>query len=148
MSNEKEVIVLPKNKGRIKKGEIKNPFGRKGKDALKKRLTECMNPTVSLALNRQLFADKIKVLFSMTTEEINYKLQDKFITSLDILLIGVVRDALQNGDVYRLEFLLNRSIGKVADELKHSSPDGTMTPQFVFEEMPDRKEKHDENPDL
>ncbi len=53
-----------------------------------------------------------------TKDELALKLKEPGDTpAIELMVISVMAKALQNGDTYRLEFLLNRLIGKVPDKI-------------------------------
>ena len=53
----------------------------------------------------------------MTKEEITKKLQDPKSTTLELIVMTIIHKAVKDGDQHRLDFLLNRLIGKVKDEV-------------------------------
>lgn len=66
-----------------------------------------------------LTKDKVSSVLSkfshMSPEEIQAVLDDKKSTMLEAMVASVMKRALSDGDPHRLEFLLQRSIGKVQD---------------------------------
>lgn len=50
-------------------------------------------------------------------------------TALEIIVIKIMVKAAEHGDQNRLEFILNRVLGKVPDKIDYSSKDGTMSGQ-------------------
>lgn len=49
--------------------------------------------------------------------------------AIDIIVIKILVKAAEHGDQNRLEFILNRLLGKVPDKIDHSSKDGSMSGQ-------------------
>ena len=63
-------------------------------------------------------------LLSMTKTEIVKIVNDANTPSLELIVASVVHKAIIEGDAKRLEYLLCRTIGKVAQPVQHSGLDG------------------------
>jgi hypothetical protein len=87
------------------------------------------------ALNATLFENTIYKYMGMPVAELEVLLKDKSITARDMVVIRILALALQNGDTARLEFLLQRTIGKVADRLdvRAAVATGSLHDQIMME---------------
>jgi hypothetical protein len=68
-------------------------------------------------INATLFEDTIYKYMGLSVSELELLLKDKSIPARDMVVVRILALALQNGDIARLNFLLERTIGKVADKL-------------------------------
>lgn len=91
----------PPKEYQFKKGQSGNPSGRP-KDLLTK-------DKVNAVLAR--FSD-------LTKEELKGVLDSKKSTMLEVMIASVMMKAAENGDPIRLDFLWNRSIGRVKEEIE------------------------------
>lgn len=99
---------IPKDEFKWKPGASANPSGRpKG------------------GLSRVEAETTIGRLFKMTRQELQDVVQDPKSSMLIITLASIMAKAAKDGDAARLEFLLNRSIGRVKDmlEIEHKKLD-------------------------
>lgn len=62
-----------------------------------------------------------------SVEELLAVSKDTSIPVVEAIVVRVLLIAGQNGDERKLEFVLNRVLGKVADKIDHSNKDGTMS---------------------
>lgn len=60
---------------------------------------------------------RIAKALSFNKEQLAEILHDKKSTSLDLVLASVIAKAIKDGDINKMEYLFNRSIGKVKDTL-------------------------------
>jgi len=72
------------------------------------------------ALTPTMIAKKISLFWSMTPEELTALQQDKSTSTLDATLIGIALKAMADNDHNRANFLLDRSAGKVKEQVEHS----------------------------
>lgn len=92
-------------------GQSGNPNGRPPLPKELKELKELTKTEVETALNK---------LIHMTADELKELRKNPNTSALHLMVIAVTLEALQKGDHYRLDFLLNRIVGKVKDQVEHS----------------------------
>jgi hypothetical protein len=100
---------MPKEDTQFKPGQSGNPGGRvKMPDDIKaaKRLNKI---ELERLLNRLIW---------MTKEELLAHLRDKETPGFEVLIGNIVLKGIAGGDHQRAEFLIQRLVGKVQDELK------------------------------
>lgn len=51
--------------------------------------------------------------------------------SMDLMIIKIIIEAIKKGDFTRLNFLLDRTIGKVKDTMDINNPDGNMLSKVI-----------------
>lgn len=68
-------------------------------------------------VNSNLFEHTIYKYLGLSVAELNVLLKDNSIPARDMVVIRILALAIQHGDTARLNFLLERTIGKVADKL-------------------------------
>lgn len=61
---------------------------------------------------------------SMTREEIQTKLKDPTTTALELMIGSIIVKSVQGGDQRRLDFVLDRTIGKVLTPIGLAGHDG------------------------
>jgi len=71
-------------------------------------------------LTPELIRKKISVFWGMSPEELTALQQDKSTSTLDQTLIGIALKAMVDNDHNRANFLLDRSAGKVKEQVEHS----------------------------
>lgn len=97
-------------KTQFKKGQgSANPFGR---PLLPKELKEAKK------LNRAGMELAFNLHISSTQEALEEFVKDKSNKVLDLIIASMLLKAIKEGDHYRLNFLLDRLIGKVKDEVE------------------------------
>lgn len=77
-------------------------------------------------LTPSLVAALITKYCHKTKAEIMEALKDPNTSAIDLTICTVLSKAMNNGDHLRLEFLLNRTIGKVAERIEQVTFDHTM----------------------
>lgn len=77
-------------------------------------------------MNANLFEDTVYKHMDKSVEEIEVLLKDKTISARDMVVIRILALAIQHGDTARLNFLLERTIGKVIDKIQMDSNVKTM----------------------
>lgn len=75
-------------------------------------------------LNGPEFERIANKLLAMNKEEISKIASDPKTPSLELIVASVVHKAIVEGDAKRLDYLLNRTIGKVTQPVQHSGVDG------------------------
>lgn len=105
----------------FQKGVAANPAGR---TPLPKDLKAAIK-TVS-RLTPALVSALITKYCYKTRDEIKEILSDPTTSAIDLTICTVLSKAMNNGDHQRLEFLLNRTIGKVADRVEQVTFDHTI----------------------
>lgn len=97
----------PPMKGRIKKGEVRNPKG----------YTMPLEQRILRATTNQTLAIMIQKVITLKPVEIKKLHSDKDITALESIILGTILDAIQHRNYNKLEQLLERVIGKVPDKV-------------------------------
>jgi hypothetical protein len=97
------------------KGETGNPKGAPKTPEDVKALRRLNGPEFDRVANKFLF---------LTKAEIVRILNDAATPSLELIVASVIHKAIIEGDAKRLEYLLMRVIGKVAQPIQHAGPDG------------------------
>lgn len=96
----------------FKKGQVTNPGGRPPLPpevlAQIKTIKSINKPIIELMLNRYC---------TMSVNHLEQLQGDKSIPAMDQMIIRVILHTINNGDVTRLTFLLDRLIGKVPDQV-------------------------------
>lgn len=93
------------------KGQVSNPKGRpRTPDDLK--------------MARQMYAHDIEAAIykygDMTIEQLKAAVSNPSTPSKDLAIIKIMTEAISKGDHQRLDFILNRTIGKVKDTVDHN----------------------------
>lgn len=69
---------------------------------------------------RRLNANKVEEILykymDSTADELLQAMQNPLTPAIELVVIKVLKEAIKNGDHHRLDFLLNRTIGKVPDK--------------------------------
>lgn len=86
--------------------------GRKSSRALPPDLKEARN------LNATLFEDTIYKYLNLDVNTLEALLKDKSIPARDMVVIRILALAIQNGDTARLNFLLDRTVGRIVDRVE------------------------------
>ena len=102
-----------------------NPGRPKGTPSLPKRIKE---------MNRAKIESLLRKYLSMTFEELGETAKDKKTSAIDLMIIKIITESIKKGDQTRLNFILDRMIGRVTDKLDVSSSDGSMSPQLTDEQ--------------
>ncbi|GAG15637.1 unnamed protein product, partial [marine sediment metagenome] len=98
------------------KGEIRNPTGKGGwhdRDG---------NTGYFTKLNRQFMECKISEMLKKTKSELLILLKDDDKQALDHFIASIIIKGVFEGDHRRLEMLMSRVIGKVADKVEYTTP--------------------------
>lgn len=98
-------------KTRIKPGQVLNPKGRpRVPDDLKE----------ARAMRAHDFEAAIYKHLDKTADEIKEALISHFTPATDLVVLKILAEAISKGDHQRLDFLLNRTIGKVKEQIDHN----------------------------
>lgn len=93
-------------------GQSGNP---KGRPKLPRELREAMKMT------KAQFTELLVKYLSFSLGELLLINKQENTAALDRIVISVITNAIKKGDQQRLDFLMNRIIGKVKDEIDHTS---------------------------
>lgn len=94
----------------FKPGQSGNPNGRPKMPPEVKESRKLNQASVELLLNKYLL---------MPFEELKALIEAQKCSAGDMLIATVIYKGITKGDHYRLDFLLNRLIGKVTDRIEH-----------------------------
>ncbi len=105
----------PKAKKLFEKGQSGNPSGKAKVPNDIKEVRKVSQFELERAINRLIW---------LPLEQLRVVIKDPKTPILEIMLATIMAQCAQKGDQQRLEFLLNRMIGKVKDiiDVKHSEP--------------------------
>lgn len=105
---------LPPKEKRFKPGQSGNPGGRPKLPEDIKKARQLNQVEFERAVNRFLY---------MTREEMQATLKDPATPMIEIMIGSIMAQGAQKGDQLRLEFVLNRIIGKVQDRIEVKTPE-------------------------
>lgn len=94
---------------RFQKGQVANPGGRRKLPDDIKEARKVTQDELERSINRAVFS---------TRAELAALVKDPGTRMLDVMVASIVAQASQKGDQQRLDFLLNRMIGKVKDRIE------------------------------
>lgn len=104
-------------------GQSGNPNGRpKTPDDLKK----------ALRMTKIEFQELLVKYLSFSLADLKAANENANTTALDRIVISVITNAIKKGDQQRLDFLMNRIIGKVKEEIDHTSGGGPVKAVLVL----------------
>lgn len=92
----------------FKKGERANPNGRPPVPEEIRELRKMNRLEVEQTFSKYMY---------MTRAEIKAALKRRDLPNIDVMVIKVMEKAIKNGDQWRFNFLLDRTIGKVPDRV-------------------------------
>jgi len=114
---EKRVVGTP-----FKKGNTGRPKGTKNK-----------TPHHTVRKNNDLEVEKVlKKYFNKTQEQLRELFESGKTKGLDAAIISILIKAITNGDHVRLNFLLDRYVGKMSNKLDVTNPDGSLKQNTVI----------------
>lgn len=116
----------------FKKG---NPGRPKGSVVVPKEIRE---------MNRREVEQLISKYFKMSREKLAKVAANKKTPTIDLMIIKIITTAINKGDQTRLNFLLDRTIGKVKDSVDVTNSDGSMKGTVVVTLPSNGREKVDE----
>lgn len=73
-------------------------------------------------LTRIEFETIVNKYLYLSEEELNEKRKDKTLTLIEMMVLSIVQKAIVQGDEKRLDFLLDRMIGKVVQPIEYVPP--------------------------
>ena len=77
-------------------------------------------------MNRKEVESIISKYLKMSLSKLKEKMGNPKTRSMDLMIIKIIVEAIKKGDYSRVNFLMDRTIGKVKEQLEHSNPDGSM----------------------
>jgi len=99
----------------VKKGEVRNPYGRPRKYVSELRAQGYKVSEVN---------DAIQVLMSMTIEELKEVYVNPQATVLEKTIAGAIRKSIEKGSLYSIETLLTRVYGKPKEQMDLNASGG------------------------
>lgn len=102
-------------------GQSGNPKG-----APKKGIKQARQMTATM------FSEIVLRYMDFTLEDINKAFIDPKTPALDLIVLKILHESIKKGDNIRMNFLLERTIGKVKDVIDHQSSDKSMSPAVTF----------------
>jgi hypothetical protein len=99
----------------VKKGEVRNPYGRPRKYVSELRAQGYKVSEVN---------DAIQVLMSMTIEELKEVYINPQATVLEKTIAGAIRKSIEKGSLYSIETLLTRVYGKPKEQMDLNASGG------------------------
>jgi hypothetical protein len=103
-------------KHQIKKGEVRNPRGAAAHDPALRAIRACTKEELRDVANL-ILADDFQGLKDLAEAMKSTDKKPKGITVLKAMVASVALKIISKGDMYALDVLLNRLIGKVKDEV-------------------------------
>lgn len=94
----------------FKKGQSGNPSGRKPTPPELKYVEKLTKENVCLTISKYC---------NMSSFELNILNTDE-LKAFDVVIVNALRTAAEDGDMQKLEYLLNRAVGKVKDQIDHT----------------------------
>lgn len=73
-------------------------------------------------LTRILFEGTLNKLINMNISELESYTQDSSVPAIEVILASILQRAIRDGDHTRLDFILNRLIGKVKEKIDVDLP--------------------------
>jgi len=119
MSNDKELKGSAKGYKNLvapKKGEVRNPLGISGPKEL----------TLARKLSKEFVEVKLTEMLQKNMDEIDGILADKSRQTIDHWICMIISKGIKEGDYRRLDFILDRLIGKVKDVKEITVPAPTI----------------------
>lgn len=92
-------------------------------------------------LNRKEAEEKFSKYLKMTQDQLEVASKEPSTPMMDKIIIKVIKEAEKKGDFTRLNFMLDRTIGKVRDKIDVSNEDGSLMPQIVVK-LPSNKREN------
>ena len=115
---------VPRDKnGRILKGQSLNPntMFKKGQASNPNSGRKPTSPEMKEArkINRVIFEEILNKYIHLSVYELEEFLKDKNHTSLDYIVVRILYEAMKKGDQVRLNFILERLLGKLEENINH-----------------------------
>lgn len=83
-----------------------------------------------------MFEQLCNKYLSMSKDEIDTARKDPKLTMLEVMIVSVIHKAIVHGDQKRLDFLLDRLIGKVVQPIEYHPPPPPKQIQFDVTQLP------------
>ena len=114
----------------FKKGNTHGKGRKKGTSIVPKTLRELNSVEIERVLKKYL---------EMSKEDLRKICKNDKTRALDAMVANIVMKSIDMGDQTRLNFILERLIGKVKDRIDLSSEDGTMSHQSIMSRILGKK---------
>lgn len=103
----------------IKKGEVRNPLGAAAHDPFKRELKR---------LTMEELSEIVQLIMRSSLKELAKKVKEDDLPALHAVYVRAVLDAAEDGNVEKVNLILERVFGKSAHIIHIESPNGTMSP--------------------
>lgn len=130
--------VNPPKETQFKKGQVANPSGRPKMPPDLKKATK---------ITSQDFIRTGTRLIYYTKAQLKKVMNDPKSTALEMLIASIIFKGVTQGDHKRLDFLLDRLIGKVTNHYKFDMENGPIVQQVVLK-IPSNGRERDEDKNL
>ena len=88
--------------------------------------------TQARRMTAEKFSEIVLKYMDFTLAEVDTKFRDPTTPALDLIVLKILHESIKKGDNIRMNFLLERTIGKVKDIIDHQSSDKSMSPAVTF----------------
>jgi hypothetical protein len=105
-------------------------------------------PKKILNLNRKEAEEKISKYLKMTPVDLEKVSKNPETLAIDLLIISVIMHAMKTGDYTRLNFLFDRTIGRVKEKIDVSNEDGTLARPKITVTLPSNGREKSTNEDI
>lgn len=106
-------------KHHIKKGEVRNPKGAGAHNHFAKYVRK---------LSVQSLAEITDIVVNMPSDEAEKLINDPKLSLAQKAILRASIDAAHHGEIDKFNTIVSRCVGKIADKVEVSSPDGSMSP--------------------
>lgn len=103
----------------FKKGQVANPLGAGAHDPFKRELRR---------LTMEELSELVQLIMRSSLKELAIKIKDDELPALHAVYVRAVLDAAEDGNVEKVNLILERVFGKTAQIIHIESPNGTMSP--------------------
>lgn len=127
MTRKAHAKIAPKAKPRtpkqiaaqFKKGQVANPIGGQAHDPFKRELKR---------LTMDELSEIVQLIMRSSLKELAIKVKEDDLPALHAVYVRAVLDAAEDGNVEKVNLILERVFGKTAQVIHIESPNGTMSP--------------------